>query len=43
MNNIYISDKKDSLIFFNYVKNIKKLIIEELNLIINYIFNKIRI
>ena len=43
MNNIYINNGKDFLISLNRVKNIKRLIIEELNLIINYIFNNIRI
>ena len=43
MNNIYISDKKGFFIFFNRMKNIKGLIIEELNLIINYIFINVKI
>ena len=43
MNNIYINNEKDFLISFNRVKNIKKLIIEKLNLIINYIFDNIKI
>ena len=44
MNNIYINNGKGFLVFFfNSVRDIKGLIIKELNLVINYIFNNVKV